>query len=232
MPKSQLLTIIQNKPITLVVSLPENRADLAEAAVRGGADALKVHINIKHQAAGTLFGSFAEEKERLEQILKVAKIPVGLVPGDEKLPTEKEFQQISKAGFDFIDIRLAKIPSWMRHKNGVALFGAIDPGYSLDDLTELSERGFDGIEAAVVPHEGYGDEVTVGDLQKYIDIVIACHLPVVVPSQRKINITDIAMLRDTGVKAIMIGAIVTGKSPQTVEYHTKFFRRAIDMLGE
>ncbi len=229
---SRLLGILERKRLALVVSLPENRADLAAAAVRGGADALKVHINLVHQAAGTKFGTFTEERKNLEEIIKASTVPVGLVPGDEKLPDEKEFEEIQKLGFDFIDIRLKRIPPWMKGGNGVALFGAVDPDYSLDDLTHLASLGLQGVEAAVVPHDGYGDEGTGGDLQKYIDIVIACNLPVIVPSQKKIAIPDIGMLKDTRVKGVMIGAIVTGKSPETVEYNTRFFRRAIEALNE
>lgn len=44
----KLSEILNQNKMTLIVSLPQNRRDLAEAAVRGGADALKVHANVFH----------------------------------------------------------------------------------------------------------------------------------------------------------------------------------------
>ncbi|MEK7377186.1 MAG: hypothetical protein AABZ57_08535, partial [Candidatus Margulisiibacteriota bacterium] len=77
---------------------------------------------------------------------------------------------------------------------------------------------------------GYGQNLTVGDLQYYISLAISSALPVIVPTQRRIEPDEIPILADTGVKSIMIGAIVTGKTPGSIEEATRKFREAIDTL--
>ena len=45
----------------LIVSLPSNDPAMAQAATGAGADAVKLHMNVTHDASGTRFGSFAED---------------------------------------------------------------------------------------------------------------------------------------------------------------------------
>jgi hypothetical protein len=47
---SKIQQLLATKPMTLVVSLPENDYDLARLAWENGADAIKVHINVFHNA--------------------------------------------------------------------------------------------------------------------------------------------------------------------------------------
>ena len=42
-----------------------------------GADVVKIHINVKHHASQTLFGSFEEERGAIEAMLAEAKGPYG-----------------------------------------------------------------------------------------------------------------------------------------------------------
>ena len=77
---------------------------------------------------------------------------------------------------------------------------------------------------------GYGQNLTIGDLQCYIKIAIASSLPVIVPTQRKVSTDEVPIIADTGVKSLMIGAIVTGKTPSSLFIATREFRKAIDSL--
>ena len=52
----------------LIASLPRNDPELARAALAGGADVLKVHLNVTHNASGVRFGSLAEKAANLEAI--------------------------------------------------------------------------------------------------------------------------------------------------------------------
>ena len=48
----------------LIASLPRNDPELARAALAGGADVLKVHLNVTHNASGVRFGSLCRSEER------------------------------------------------------------------------------------------------------------------------------------------------------------------------
>lgn len=229
---NKLIDLMNKKKMTLIVSLPENSVDLARAAVNGGADALKVHCNVKHEASGVSFGPLEEEKPKLNAILEESKIPVGIVPGAEKPPTEEEMDEIIQMGFDYFDMYVHNMPQFMTDLKGITKIGAVDNKQSLEKIVSMKNAKFDAVEAAIIPHLGYGQNLTIGDLQYYISIAIACGLPVIVPTQRKITVEEVPILADAGVKAIMIGAIVTGKTPQMLEQVTRDFKSAIDSLEE
>jgi hypothetical protein len=54
---------------------------------------------------------------------------------------------------------------------------------------------------------------------------------VIVPTQRKITPFDAELLADTGVKALMIGAIVTGTTAHDLEWATRIYRNALDAIS-
>ncbi len=228
---NRLLELLDRDKLTLIVSLPENSPELAAAAIKGGADALKVHCNIKHRASGVSFGSLSEEKAKLSSILRVAgDIPVGIVPGAEKKPSEQEAEEIVSMGFDFLDMMIGDMPDFMFGLDGITKIAAVDNRASFERLVGMSAPEIKAIEAAIIPHLGYGQNLTIGDLQYYITLATISSLPVIVPTQRKISTDEVPILSDTGVKSLMIGAIVTGSTPMSIEAATASFRNAIDSV--
>ena len=71
--------LIEGNKFSLVVSLPSNNLELAEAALDGGAQAVKVHCNVWHRASGHTFGTYAENREFLQQLIALCRdVPVSL----------------------------------------------------------------------------------------------------------------------------------------------------------
>jgi hypothetical protein len=228
---SKLIEAMKKNILTLIVSLPENSAELAKAAIDAGADAVKVHINIKHQAAGTEFRSLSEERVALQDILDLADVPVGIVPGETTLPNHAEIEEIIKMGFDFFDIKLKVMPPHMLKIREMGRVVALEKDYSIDNLMGLKKLGVDGVEAAIVSASEYGKNLNIGDLQGYISIAISAGLPVVVPTQKSIKTSEVPIIADTGVKGLMIGAVVAGKTANSIKKATRAYRAAIDDLG-
>jgi len=228
---SKLLDAFDKNPLTLIVSLPSNSVELARAALKGGAQALKVHLNITHAASGTMFGDFKAEKNVIRDILKAADVPVGVVPGEEKLPTQNEMEELISMGIDFFDINVKYLPEWMLGLKKIGKMASVDESYSIDEIIKYKELGVDALEAAIVPKSHYGKELIVGDLTQYITLSTASHLPVVIPTQKKVAISEVPIVWDTGAKALMIGAIVTGRTVKSIEKTTKEYRFAVDDLG-
>jgi len=228
---SRLIELMNRNILTLIVSLPENSPELAMAAVEAGADALKVHINIKHRAAGTKFGSLDDERAALQEILDVADVPVGIVPGEKDVPGESEMKKLADMGFDFFDIKLKCLPEWMMKMKGLGRIVALEKDYAFDELMNINSVGADGVEAAIVSASEYGRELNVSDLQGYISVAISSKVPVVVPTQKAIRPSEVPIISDTGVKALMIGAVVTGKTVSSLKKATREYRIAIDDLG-
>jgi hypothetical protein len=222
------LTQLQNEPFSLLVSLPRNDAELARAAIRGGAQGLKVHINVEHFASGTKFGSFDEEKEKLAQILEEAKgVPVGIVPGGAPFATEAEFEKLADLGIDFFDAYPLDAPSWCLTQPHLGRMLAAYNGVSMDEMRAFEALGMEMCEASIMHHDDYGKDLHIGDIARYRQLADTLSGPIIVPSQKKVVPGDMEALKASGVKGLLIGAIVTGREAQSLEDATRAFRAAL-----
>ena len=216
---------------TLIVSLPDNSADLARAAAAGGAHALKTHINVHHDASGTRFGSLEQERPRLEAIRAAIDLPVGIVPGATAPINRGEVEALADLGFDFVDTFAHCFPSWLLGMERMTRVMAIDASYSVEAAASLAGVGMEVLEAAVIPHGEYGQPLTAADLALYARLARAVPTPIILPSQRRLEPEDVARIVEVGINGIMIGAIVTGVEPQSLEAATRAFRAAVDELA-
>jgi putative N-acetylmannosamine-6-phosphate epimerase len=223
----RFLSLLAEGP-RLIVSLPANSPELARAAVEGGAEALKVHLHVRHDASGMQFGNLAEERANLEQILALG-LPTGIVPGaGDHLPTPEEMQALAEMGVDFFDLYVHDTPAWLVRFAGMTRAVAISGAAQCDELGDLEAMGFELLEAALVPHEGYGKPLSVADLVAYRQVRRATGLPIIVPTQRAIRPEEAPiLLRETGINALMIGAIVTGREAASLRAATERFAAAM-----
>lgn len=232
------LTLLQGSRIVLVMSLPGNEPELASAAIDAGADALKVHINLEHRASGLKFGALEDERHNLEKILDLAGkrgLPVGIVPGATPVIDAKEIQEVEDFGFDFVS-------AYAHHLSPTALLGTatsrpaimagLDSTYSAEEIRAMAKSPFEIVEASIIPPEGYGEPLSCRDLLSYQNVVDLTGKPVVVPTQRRIRPEDMPALAAAGVRAIMLGAVVTGRTPENVALQVGAFRRSIDQLTQ
>jgi hypothetical protein len=220
---------LQKADMGLLVSLPRNDAELARAAVDGGADALKVHINVRHAASGTQFGSFNEEKDRIAAIID-AGIPVGIMPGADTVATLDEMRAMHDMGVQFYDIYLRDLPTAYLDLRDIEGMPALGEGFDPASVGAVAEWGFRLLEASFVAHGDYGRPLAVDDLLRYAAVCNAFSGVVVVPTQKAIRPADVPRLVEAGVRSLMIGKIVSGDTPSSIRAATESFRRAIDAL--
>jgi hypothetical protein len=230
---NQLLQQLHKNAFTLLVSLPRNEVALAEAALRGGARGLKVHLNVHHAASGTQFGTFEKERDVLTQIAQLAKshdASVGVVPGGAPFASEAEFAELAKIGIDYFDAYAADAPAWTLTQNHLDKMLAAHHGASMEFVKSLENLGMQICEASILPHEQYGQPLRVLDVAAYQQICQTLETPVIVPTQKKIVPSEMIVLRDAGVKALLIGAVVTGDQADSIEKATAEFAQEIDKL--
>jgi hypothetical protein len=230
---SKFAAMLERQAFSLVVSLPVNSLDAARAAIQGGADALKVHINVEHRASGNTFGTLAENEDMFRLLIREYQGPLGVVPGDsvEKV-SEKEVHALAELGFDYLSLYAHTAPPWVLNRKDLGVMIACAHQISFDEIAGFSSLPLDVLEASVIPPEGYGQPLTVRDLLQYRVIADRVQQPVIVPTQRRIRESDLVNLMQTGVKGVMIGAIVTGTEPEDIYQATKRFRQTIsDVCG-
>lgn len=216
MPK--LVNLLNKNKLTLIVELPENSLELAEAAVRGGADALQLTVDGDARGAGKI----------LDQI----KVPIGLNLGPKAAANQKKIEELSKAGADYLSADLREFSDFTAKAKKVTRVLALNDHFSYDELIEISRLGADVIDAAIVPLSGEGKEMVVGDLQNYISIVLSAGVPVIIPTQRAIRTSEVAIIADTGAKGLLLTPVVTGTSAEHLEKNIAEYRLAVDELGD
>lgn len=226
--------LIEGNKFSLVVSLPSNNLELAKAALDGGAQAVKVHCNVWHRASGHTFGTYAENREFLQQLITLCKdVPVGLVPGGEDaFITPEERLELENMGLGFFSSYSQNLPCHMMESKVLTKMVAIDYTYTENTLDAVRSSGIDVLECSVQPGENYGTDLNYADILRYSDIATKSGKPCLIPTQRKIKPCEVKHLYEAGCKAVMIGAIVMGKEPDAKQLQavTSAFREAIDAL--
>lgn len=223
---------LEQNGLTLVVSLPANDVGLAKAALAEGANALKVHFNVGHRASGNQFGPLDRYEDVFRQIRASFDGPFGVVPsGSLEGVAEEEFLRLAPLGFDFYSIYAHHLPSFMLGEHGLDRTFAINDTYDLSQVVAGVRFGITALEASIVPGSEYGTGLSLADLLKYRYLADHSGLPVLVPSQRKLVAGDVPALQRAGVKAIMLGAVVTGKTEDDLRRAVSSFRGAIDRLS-
>lgn len=230
---NQLLAQLENNAFTLLVSLPRNDASLAKAALQGGARGLKVHLNVHHAASGTHFGTFEEERDVLAEIARLARsysASVGVVPGGAPFASQDDFVGLAEIGIDYFDAYTADAPAWALAQSDLDVMLAAHHGASMPFLRSLEALGMQMCEASILPHEQYGRPLNISDVALYHEICQAVQTPVIVPTQKKIEPEEISVLQQAGVKALLIGAVVTGDQAYSIEDATRRFSDAVQAL--
>lgn len=221
---SALLKLLEERN-TLVVSLPSNRKEVYDAAVEGGADAVKFHLNVEHRASGNRFGTIEENRTFIEELHADRRVPVGVVPGDALQKISPELVLTLKGlQFDFISLYAHHSPAWLLGESGFSKMIAVNDQSELIQAAAFSSLGVDILEASIMKPEQYGTSLTVQDLAAYRLLARSFDRPVVVPTQKAINERDLANLFQTGIKGLMIGAMVTGHDPESIYRTTKRFK--------
>ncbi|MEH7009441.1 hypothetical protein V7087_01255 [Neobacillus niacini] len=222
--------LTENK-MTLIVSLPENRFDLAKAAIQTGVDAVKLHVNVNHRASGNVFDSVESYVEVFRSIRDEFSGPLGIVPGGSFEDIKhSEMELLIARGFNFYSIYAHDKPSWMLGLDKIEKTFAISSDYSLDTIGNVKHLGVTALEASIIRGEEYGTPLTFKDVLAYNWLVHHVDVPVLVPSQRKLVPSDIPLLAKAGVKAVMLGAIVIGHTEESIQHAIISFRKAIDSL--
>lgn len=209
---SVLLEHINKSNFFLMVSLPKNDPEMALLAESNGAMAIKIHLNVRHPASKTHFGSFLEERAAIKKILKSVKVPVGVVPGGEIFASQKELVELMEMGVDFYDAFARHFPAPLLKMPGVGKMLALGEEYTLPIVEQMHHVGAQVIEATIFNPKVYGNILSARDIASYRQITTHTPLPVLVPTQKNIQPEELSLLKSAGCKGIVIGAIVTGNS--------------------
>jgi hypothetical protein len=221
---SRLIDLIKNNMLTLIVALPENNLEMAEAAFAAGADALQLTLNTREH------NTLEQEREVFNNIIKIVDAPVGLYIGNDKDLHESELKEIEKMGFDYLILGVEHFSPLLLKQKKLAKILMLNSRYTLDELIELTNNNFQALDAAIIPSSDPENELVVGDLQNYISIILSANLPVIIPTQRHIRPSEVSIIADTGAKGLLLTKTVLGTTAKQVADAVCKFKAAIDEI--
>lgn len=224
----RLINKMKERKITLVYSSPKNDYELVRTAWENGADAVKVHLNVHHHASDNNFGNYCQEKEVLLKILSDSPVPVGVVLGGNPSSVVEDFAGVMTSGFDFCSLYFHHTPSEIYQQNKMTIMSACDYTYDIDEINQCVSLGAEILEASIVPPNDYGQYLTMRDVSKYAEIKSRVSIPVLIPTQKKVRLKDLSMLKKSGIDALMLGTIVTGDTINSVSSTIAAFRNELD----
>lgn len=214
-PETPLYRAIITGLFPVIVSLPRHDLALAQAALDGGASAIKVHLNAYHRASGATFGSYTEERPFLEALAKLGA-PMLVMAGQETVPTLAEMDALADLGFEGFNVYVDHLQPHLLQSR-LRPIPALSSSSSDADIARLAAIPGAMIEASIMDFSGYGTPLTTADLARYAHIAKLASVPIIAPSQKKFTSADMAGLRAAGIAAPLLGVIVTGATPASMQ---------------
>lgn len=226
----RLVNTIQNSKMSIIVALPMNSVEMAVAAEKNGADAIKTHIRMTHRASKVEFGTLEQEGSKLKEIIEAVTVPVGIVPGATLDVSTEDIKALVDMKFDFYDMFVTFIRPQLYEVDGISIMGAVDSSFDFDTIESLSRKPIQMMELAIIPSTGYGEPLSVVDLTRYRQAISRMNVPAVIPSQRTLTPNDVPYLYEVGARALLIGVLSTGTDKEELARQTAAFRNAVDNL--
>ena len=232
--KKKMLAALATNKFSLAVSPPVQSMDYVKAALKGGADAIKLHCNVSHFASGNQFGTFQDLKAFFKEVVDLAgNVPVGLVPGaDEAFITKAERFEMEEIGISFYSVYDKHAPPFLFESE--VMTRMIAAHYDYDDMLLKAitrDPRIDVVESSLIRPEDYGKALSYKDVLRYRYISENVRQPTMVPTQKNIKPDEVRHLYEAGCRAVMIGIkVMDEESPEACLRAASMFREAIDKL--
>ncbi|KAA0965494.1 hypothetical protein FQ087_04100 [Sporosarcina sp. ANT_H38] len=203
--------------MSIIASLPENRIDLAQAAIDAGVDGLKFHINVSHRASGNEFKDVAYYLEMFGEVRRKFSGPIGLVIGDEiEKVLGTNTKQLKELGFNYYSLYAKDIGSKMLLQNDLERTVAVNDKFCIEKVRMIESFNIQAVELSIVKKEDYGSPLNFEDLITYKSYRDNTKLPLIVPSQKNLVPDDMVILQEIGINAVMLGAVTIGSTVESI----------------
>ncbi|MCP8615907.1 hypothetical protein [Salirhabdus salicampi] len=224
--------LLQKEDLSIIISLPDNKEELAQAAIEAGADALKFHIYAHHHATGNKFKGPEHYEHLFKQVRQDFAGPIGVVIGDDIDQVRTVSTQVLKNyGFNYFSLYGKDVDSTILQQNDLAKTVAVDYQFNPHHVKAIESLGVDAVELSIVRKEDYGKSLDFLDIVTYQTYRDHTSLPLIVPSQKKLIPEDLITFREIGINAVMLGAVTIGNTADSIYETVLAFRKQKETIA-
>jgi hypothetical protein len=193
--------------VALLAILPQNSTEYASTAAQAGADVIVVGIDKTETTLPGLFGSFDLMEDSINSILSTSSVPVGISIGDSRPLIEENWERIVSKPFGFVNMYAHHMPSFVLEDDRVEKLVSVGPGYMLEQVKAISEmEGVVAIESAIVAPQGRSHIFSALDLATLGVLARLSAKPLIVRTQKKMDVADIQSALRAGVRGFCVDA--------------------------
>jgi hypothetical protein len=193
--------------VALLAILPQNNTEYASTAAQAGADAIVVGIEKTETTFPGLFGSFDLMEDSINSILSTSSVPVGISIGDSRPLIEENWERIVSKPFGFVNMYAHHMPSFVLEDDRVEKLVSIGPGYMLEQVKGISDMdGVVALESAIVAPQGRSHVFSALDLATLGVLARLSSKPLLVRTQKKMDVADIQSAVRSGVRGFCVDA--------------------------
>jgi hypothetical protein len=205
----------------IIAILPHNTTEYALAAEVAGADAIVLGIDKTESTFPGLFGSFDLQEDSIASIVSTSSIPVGISIGDSRPLTRENWERIVGKKFSFVNMFAHHMPLFVLEDARMEKLVTIGPGYMVEQIKNLSEMdGVVALEAAIVSTQGMNHIFSVLDLATLRMIAKLSVKPVILRTQKRVEVEDMATIVDAGLRGVSL-------DPSSMEPGVEAYRDSI-----
>lgn len=212
-------------PVLIVAELPMPSAELADAAIAGGASVLL--LSLATARAGAVSGEF---KKVVADVVKLAgDRPCGLALEGAGTVDRDTVETIAEAGIDFILMRAEEMPASLLEAEGIGRAVAIDDTYTDAQLRTLGELEVDAVQITVAS-AGAGSGLTVFDMVRYQRLALIVHKPLIAAVSAQMTPEDVTLLHGIGIQSVLLGPATLGTTADSIKQGVTAYAEAVSKL--
>jgi hypothetical protein len=227
---SRVQQAIRNGKPILLVELPGNSMELAQAAASGGADSVIAQLNNEHPVTHTYTGGLELELNQLRDFVNTLSIPVGVHVGAQARMTRDEWTKVLELKPDFLTASVVVIPPYLLKEQSTAKILYVPTGLPLDHYRSLgSFESLMALSFEAMSQTQPDPQVRFNALDVVnLDAVVRLSpVPVLFRASQDMEPEDVALVLERGCVGLILDPGFTGPSAEHYKLTTETFARAL-----
>ncbi|MEM0118226.1 MAG: hypothetical protein QXV32_07245 [Conexivisphaerales archaeon] len=229
MPSKIQQRLKDGKPL-VIVELPGNSMELAQAAADAGADSIIAQLNNEHPVTHTYTGGLELEAAQIREMVSQLKVPLGLHLGSQSRITKDDWARISELGVDYIAASIVSLPPYILGLNSLNKIVYLPTGLPFEHYRSIGS--FDSIVA--VSFEALSQtqpdpqfRLNALDLLNLDTVSRLSPVPVLFRASQDVEEEDVRFIIERGCSGLIVDPAFTGPTPEHFRMTTEFYVKIV-----